>query len=366
MKKFIAIMLVCVMVAGCAMFAQAEELLPVTVFVNGEQIEFDVNPIIENGRTLVPVRYIFEALGATVDWIEETSTVVATKGDIEITLAIGSNEMTKNGEIIVLDVPAKEVDGRTLVPARAVSEGMNAKVEWIDELQQVIITTEETPVLEEKDEYNYTELSPNDAALLTNYYADVRYVFEQTDLPSLVFYSSAEIAEAINNKSDTIVSVIKDLWNQYYVGLAIQIQIDSEDTYIFDGSEELTEEILLEQYTELARGLKLTDEHIFDVTFEKTKGGKKIALITFKNTDTMLACKYIALVPVEDTIRYFTAESDLFLENQYMLCEITENNRGSIDVITTEKTDFLSGIDNVVDNNISPAAVTNKGTIEMN
>jgi hypothetical protein len=117
----------------------AAESRTITVFVDGSEIAFDVPPTSENGRTLVPMRYIFEALGADVNWIAEENKVVATKGEISIELVPGSNIMLKNGKEIVLDVPAKAIEGRTLVPVRAISEALDADVNWIGEEYKVDI-----------------------------------------------------------------------------------------------------------------------------------------------------------------------------------------------------------------------------------
>ncbi len=113
----------------------------IKVTLNGKPIEFDQQPIIENDRTLVPFRKIFEAMEADVSWDNATQTVTAKKGDIVITLQIGNNIMMKNGQQITLDVPAKLVNDRTLVPVRAIVEGLGAKVDWDGATQTVIITT---------------------------------------------------------------------------------------------------------------------------------------------------------------------------------------------------------------------------------
>lgn len=107
-----------------------------------ELIAFDVPPIIENDRVLVPMRAIFEALGATVDWDGNTKTVTAKKDDIEISMQIGNDILYKNSEKIALDVPAKIVDNRTIVPIRAVSEGLGARVEWNETARAVYIYTD--------------------------------------------------------------------------------------------------------------------------------------------------------------------------------------------------------------------------------
>ena len=112
----------------------------ITTYLNNEQLNFDILPITENDRTLVPMRAIFEALGAEVEWENETQTATATKDGITVSVTIDSNRMQKNGEEIKLDVPARLVgDSRTLVPLRAISEAFGCRVEWDEELQRVDI-----------------------------------------------------------------------------------------------------------------------------------------------------------------------------------------------------------------------------------
>ena len=112
------------------------------VYVDEKKIEFDVKPEMEADRVLVPMRGVFEALGAEVTWDEERNTAIAKKGADEIEITIGSNVMIKNGEEIELDVTAKMKEDRTLVPLRAVSEALGAKVEWEEVLERVYIYTD--------------------------------------------------------------------------------------------------------------------------------------------------------------------------------------------------------------------------------
>ena len=112
----------------------------ISVRINGKYVEFDQPPILENGRTLVPLRAIFEALGADVQWDGSTQTVTATKNGTEISLQIGSTRMYVNGSAKTLDVPAKLINSRTLVPVRAISEAFGCKVDWIQDTQTVVIT----------------------------------------------------------------------------------------------------------------------------------------------------------------------------------------------------------------------------------
>lgn len=112
----------------------------IDVKVNGTLISFDQPPVIVDGRTLVPLRAIFEALGATVDWYSETATVVSKRGNTTIKMTIGSNLMQKDGEDITLDVPAQLINDRTLVPVRAIAEAFGCNVDWDGDAQLVTIT----------------------------------------------------------------------------------------------------------------------------------------------------------------------------------------------------------------------------------
>ena len=113
----------------------------VTVKIDGEIISFDVPPQIINDRTMVPLRAIFEALGATVVWDGNTQTVTSVKDDTTIRLTINAQVMYVNGEEVLLDSPACLVNDRTLVPIRAVSEAFQNKVNWIAEERTVEIRT---------------------------------------------------------------------------------------------------------------------------------------------------------------------------------------------------------------------------------
>lgn len=111
----------------------------ITVLLNDKDVTFDVLPVKENNRVLVPVRAIAEALGAKVTWNDAESKIVIEKDGKNILLQIANNVMEVDGRKITLDVAPKIIDGRTMVPVRTVSEAFDAKVDWNNELQQVII-----------------------------------------------------------------------------------------------------------------------------------------------------------------------------------------------------------------------------------
>ncbi len=115
-------------------------LRDITVLYNGTPLSFDVPPLLKNSRTLVPLRVIFEKVGAEVSWDDNTKTVRATQGNTEIAITIGSGEFYKNGTPIPLDVPAIIDESRTLIPLRAVSEALDCKVDWDGETRTVTVT----------------------------------------------------------------------------------------------------------------------------------------------------------------------------------------------------------------------------------
>lgn len=102
----------------------------IAVFMDGKRIYYDVPPRLEKGRTLVPLRALLEGLGARVDWEEETQTVIAVKDDLNVRLPIGSKIAIVNDEEVELDVPAMVENGRTLVPLRFIGEALGAIVDW--------------------------------------------------------------------------------------------------------------------------------------------------------------------------------------------------------------------------------------------
>lgn len=142
MKKILLVFYLMTFIFSC--------FLPVSVFatnsnesiqvlLNDRKINFDVEPIILSGRTLVPLRAIFEELGAKVDWIDNTKTVMAEQGKSKIVIKVGDKFAYLNKKKIDLDVPAVIIDGRTLVPIRFISESLGYDVSWKESVRTVVI-----------------------------------------------------------------------------------------------------------------------------------------------------------------------------------------------------------------------------------
>ncbi len=121
---------------------------PITIEIDGQLLRTDVPPVILDGRTMVPLRDIFEALDTEVDYDAETRAITGTTAQTSIQLTVDSTQATVNGEEVTLDAPATVMDGRTLVPVRFIAESTGQDVGWEARTRTVLITTEEISNIE--------------------------------------------------------------------------------------------------------------------------------------------------------------------------------------------------------------------------
>lgn len=117
------------------------------VVVDGRTLHFAVAPVMERGSVLVPMRGVFEALGAAVEWAPGTQTITAVKGQTRVVLRIGSRKAYLDGRAMTLPAAPKLVRGATLVPLRFVGEALGADVNWDPAAGTVRISTWPGPVV---------------------------------------------------------------------------------------------------------------------------------------------------------------------------------------------------------------------------
>lgn len=133
MKKIIAIFFVFSIITGFKASALENTPLDITIMVDIEKVDFeDQGPIIKEGRTLVPIRSVFEQMGAKVQWNDEEKSVTVDDGENAVLITIGSDIMLKGGSEITIDVPAEILNDRTLLPLRAIAEALDWHVFWGD------------------------------------------------------------------------------------------------------------------------------------------------------------------------------------------------------------------------------------------
>ncbi|PRO65821.1 copper amine oxidase N-terminal domain-containing protein [Alkalicoccus urumqiensis] len=158
MKKFLLWLVVFTVAFGFALPASAAQAP--AVIIDGERQYYDQPPVIDSGRTLVPLRGIFEELGAQVYWDQATQTVSAT-GPARVELTIGENRAFVNGDSVSLDVPAQIRQGRTLVPLRFVGEALGASVNWNGATRVITI---KSPEIEKEAPSEEEDVPPPPAA----------------------------------------------------------------------------------------------------------------------------------------------------------------------------------------------------------
>ncbi len=117
----------------------ASQPTPISVFIDNAPLVLDNQPVIKSGRTLVPMAEFFKALGASVEWIPETKTVKANRGTTEISFVIGSTKTLVNANEVTLEVPSQIIGGRTFVPLKFISEALGETVEWKSDTRSIYI-----------------------------------------------------------------------------------------------------------------------------------------------------------------------------------------------------------------------------------
>lgn len=138
-KLMLLLVLVCMFVGITAIPAVAAQ--PVKVVLDDENLTFDVPPTIISGRTLVPVRKIVESMGGDVAWNAKNKNVTINRDNTTVVLVINSKNARVGSTTKTLDVPAKLINGRTLIPLRFVSENFGADVKWDQLTRTVSIAT---------------------------------------------------------------------------------------------------------------------------------------------------------------------------------------------------------------------------------
>lgn len=213
MKRKIALALATVMTMSAMSLSAFAEDSNVNLQLNGTAIVSDQPAVIVNGRTMVPVRVVAEALDCEVKWDADTKTVVFAQGDMEASLAIGATVLNiSDGDVTVpieIDSPAVIMNGRTMVPIRFLSDTFDCDVNWDAATKTVNITSKyvedvvETPAAAEEND------PVSDADLLKEYAESVDAGIGV--LNNKVSEFTAEEKEEFEKQCDVIATVLKEL-----------------------------------------------------------------------------------------------------------------------------------------------------------
>lgn len=118
----------------------------IEILLDGYKLSLDVPPEVCNQRTMVPIRAVAEALGATVEWVQDTQQILMTRAGVTVTMTLNSTAADIDGQTVEMDVAPYATNGRTLIPARYVAEFFGQKVDWDGARWQVLITEDKSAV----------------------------------------------------------------------------------------------------------------------------------------------------------------------------------------------------------------------------
>ncbi len=354
MKKLLFVALILILLCP-ALLIQAEEA-PIRVMVDNEELQFDVPPMLINDRTMVPLRVIFETLGAEVGYEDATRLITATRFDATVKLTVDSNVMYVNDTAVTLDVPATEINGRTLVPVRAISEAFGCDVAWEEETNTVWISsakTGDTTKVLQLSEAPIVDFA-NDDGLKSKLHYDTRLVFEQKVFPSMLF-----------DNPDVFAGLLLDAPDDAYLIIDEHIWLPCMDnalaTYLLEtepGFEKLDNDAAIQKIDALADQYELWPHQNYATDIFKLNDtdicmllsmadiGEKVVM---NDLDKMLISAYVAVVYESDTqnLRYFCLKKSLM--DAYMLCGYDKDlNHLNFGTCEKNSTAFITAISEII------------------
>ena len=266
------------MLTFCAVSAADD----VTVTIDGNLIEFDTAPTIINGRTLVPIRKIFDTLGMNVTWNETDRSVTAESEKNLIRMQIGNFEMTANGEVIVLDVAPTIINNRTLVPVRAVSAASGYTVDWNSENRVVVIEKIRTGHDDKLEDALFKKLSAS--SYYSPFYSGYANV-HITDGNKIAAHPWPSIDKEKNHNFENAVSVNGDpgIMTILRTDGSVTVCVDpsySVANYFFYNYNNFHRVIVRGKYSAIASYPKADDNVDFIYSGEKINGMDNIVYVT--------------------------------------------------------------------------------------
>lgn len=234
----------------------------IRVYVDDVEMKFDVPPDVVNQRTMVPVRAIFETLGAKVDWIPEEKGIHATTDTIDVYMQLGNPQITVNGVVTELDVAPYATNNRTLVPLRAVAEAFSASVTWVQDTSSVII-------------YSYDEKYDPKLDKTASEVFDSRHLRTSQDSDEYVdlrLTGTSKLRAIFKTADPNVISFAVRINNGSLIGVT-DVKPNTRCSTLLDLSEyDIPNRAVLEVYT-LEKGQKLYQSYIYRCIYLEKTGG---------------------------------------------------------------------------------------------
>jgi hypothetical protein len=325
----------------------------IKVIINGELQVYDQSPVIKNGRTLVPLRGIFETLDTQVNWDGSTKTVTAVKENKHVKIQIGSNIASINGKQNEIDVPAQILNGRTMVPLRFISETLGAQVQWDGATRTIFIESVSKPDVTSSNEI--PPFTPRVDAENTVKLMENVNVFNQKTIEKVNSISSDGSTIVFNSEATEIVSLEpEDLFtlpemDNYPLGLAKKVvsvtsvgdktvveTVDPEFEELIDTIDISTQTLITENHLIPLEGV--TIEQVSKANTLSTSSNttsKKDTIIIKVNKDISLDQNQVAKINGELVLDRPEVITDMYYKNKKVegaRFEFETNQTGKVNV----------------------------------
>lgn len=349
----------------------------VSIEIDGHTLAADPPAQITDGRTLVPMRAIFEALDTQIEWDADTKTVHASANGHEISLTVGERELIKDGKSVQLSVPAQIIDGRTFVPARAVSESLDCIVRWDGETKTVYIETDEEKEADYIDGEEPQWISELSNGVIRPEELDIPEKYANDNYMIKEFYVMIFLPKLadIMNESDIVEQTIQNVgidrfFAENWLSAALT-KLGASDfaKLISEGADadSLSEKdkARLAELEELTKDLKLDVAPNFSYNYTLDKDGTfRMVIAKSKTKHTEEGAVFSAIIKDQKGVRYYVmiaAEG-----GTYQLCSINGANfslyplelasdDGDFEDALISPHTFLLMVDTVESNDIKPA-----------
>lgn len=374
MKKILSLIVaLCMMVSTVpAMAEDAVELgvvqakNTITITVDAKRVDCSVynqEPVIVNGRTLVPLRAVFEALGATVEWNNDTRTATAQRGGVNVSLAVDSDQLYVNSVAKTIDVPAQIMNNRTMVPVRAVAEAFGCKVEWDNNTRTVVITTEEAVSDNNADTPEEVVKKALDAIFALDFEALSKYMYdteaegEMADLDSLEDYMEYMTGEEITAEEAEYVAMLYGKLASLIIfkitgseingeKATVTMEVSVPDFESINVENYITQESVLLIYAEVLAGRGYTLENLESITgyeLDAITAEVQLATILYAFEEIVKNADELPKVTQTDTAEL------IFIDGKWLIVEETEEtitlysiDGRTISVFESEVDDYLA------------------------
>jgi hypothetical protein len=187
---------------ACTAFAQ-----DITVTLNGNIVDFpNQQPTIVDGRTLIPLRGVFDNMGYSIDWDGDTKTVTLEKDGSRISIQIGEAALYIDGSPVTIDVPAQIINGSTMIPMRAVADATGAKVLWDGDTK--IATIVDADLIDTTPQGGYITTDSQQEANYADAYTKAMDEYNE------VVYDFMDFVKSVSNKGTPTVSDMQTLYTK--------------------------------------------------------------------------------------------------------------------------------------------------------